>query len=108
YTPLFRSTIQFDAANTGASAFPQQYHGMGFAVLHGSWNRGHRTGHKIVTLPMRNNVPTGEYVDFLTGFITPDNGAWGRPVSITVLKDGSMLLADDGANLIYRISYQKP
>jgi glucose/arabinose dehydrogenase len=81
---------------------------VGFAVLHGSWNRGHRTGHKIVTLPMKNNKPTGEYVDFLTGFITPENGAWGRPVAITVLKDGSMLLADDGANLIYRISYSKP
>jgi hypothetical protein len=102
------TNILFYTATSGASVFPQEYRGLGFAVLHGSWNRGHRTGHKIVTLPMRNNEPTGEYVDFLTGFITPDNGAWGRPVAITVLKDGSMLLADDGANLIYRISYSKP
>lgn len=102
------TNIKFYTATSGASVFPAEYRGQGFAVLHGSWNRGHRTGHKIVMLPMRNNEPTGEYVDFLTGFITPDNGAWGRPVAITVLKDGSMLLADDGANLIYRISYSKP
>jgi glucose/arabinose dehydrogenase len=102
------TNIQFYTATRGASVFPREYRGQGFAVLHGSWTRGHRTGHKIVTLPMKNNRPTGEYVDFLTGFITPDNGAWGRPVAITVLKDGSMLLADDGANLIYRISYSKP
>lgn len=102
------TSILFYDAKKGESVFPKEYRGVGFAVLHGSWNRGHRTGHKIVTLPMKNNKPTGEYVDFLTGFITPDNGAWGRPVSITVLKDGSMLLADDGANVIYRISYSKP
>lgn len=102
------TNIQFYTATSGASVFPREYRGVPFVVLHGSWNRGHRTGHKIVTLPMKNNKATGEYVDFLTGFITPDNGAWGRPVAITVLKDGSMLLADDGANLIYRISYKKP
>jgi glucose/arabinose dehydrogenase/cytochrome c2 len=101
------TSIRFYTATKGDSVFPKEYRGAGFAVLHGSWNRGHRTGHKIVTLPMKNNKPTGEYVDFLTGFITPENGAWGRPVAITVLKDGSMLLADDGANLIYRISYSK-
>lgn len=102
------TNIQFYNAKEGASLFPPEYHGVPFVVLHGSWNRAHRTGHKIVTLKMRGNEPTGEYVDFLTGFITPDNQAWGRPVAIQVLKDGSMLLADDGANLIYRISYSKP
>ena len=102
------TNIQFYNATRGDSLFPEEYRGVGFAVLHGSWNRGHRTGHKIVTIPMKDNVPTGEYVDFLTGFITPDNGAWGRPVAVQVLKDGSMLLADDGANLIYRISYKQP
>ena len=49
-------------------------------------------------------MPTGEYVDFLTGFIT-DEGRWGRPVALTVMNDGSLLLSDDGANLVYRISY---
>jgi glucose/arabinose dehydrogenase len=56
---------------------------------------------------MKNGVPTGEYIDFMTGFITDDGGAWGRPVAIAVARDGSLLLADDGANIIYRISYSK-
>ena len=99
--------IKFYTAPKGASRFPQSYRGVPFVVLHGSWNRGERTGHKVVTLPMRDGKPTGEYVDFLTGFITEDENAWGRPVAIEVAKDGSLLLADDGANVIYRISYGK-
>jgi glucose/arabinose dehydrogenase len=102
------TSITFYNANTGSSAFPAQYVGQGFAVLHGSWNRAFRTGHKIVTLPMKNNVPTGEYVDFMTGFITDDGNAWGRPVAIAQAQDGSLLLSDDGSNQIYRISYSKP
>jgi glucose/arabinose dehydrogenase len=53
-------------------------------------------------------VPTGEYIDFMTGFITPDGNSWGRPVAITQLLDGSMLLSDDGSNQIYRITYSAP
>lgn len=90
---------------SGASAFPAEYAGVGFAVHHGSWNRAHRVGHKIVMLPMRNGEPTGEYVDFLTGFIADDGNPWGRPAAVTVAQDGSLLLADDGAHVIYRISY---
>ena len=101
------TNIVFYKAGSGASAFPKEYDGVPFVVLHGSWNRAHRTGHKIVTLPLdMKGVPTGEYVDFMTGFITPDGGAWGRPVGITLMQDGSLLLTDDGSNLIYRISYQ--
>ena len=90
----------------GASAFPAEYAGDAFAVLHGSWNRNFRTGHKVVRVPMKNGVPTGEYVDFMTGFIAEDGNAWGRPVAVTVAPDGSLLVSDDGANLIYRISRQ--
>jgi glucose/arabinose dehydrogenase/cytochrome c2 len=99
--------LLFYTANNGPSAFPKEFTGQGIAVLHGSWNRAFRTGHKLVRLPMKNNVPTGEYVDFMTGFITEAGDAWGRPVAITQLKDGSLLLADDGSNLIYRISYSQ-
>jgi glucose/arabinose dehydrogenase len=102
------TNIQFYNATSGASAFPREYVGDAFAVLHGSWNRAFRTGHKIVRLPMKDGKATGEYVDFLTGFITEDGNAWGRPVALSVMKDGSLLLADDGANLVYRISYAKP
>jgi glucose/arabinose dehydrogenase/cytochrome c2 len=89
----------------GNSAFPVEYAGQGFAVLHGSWNRAHRTGHKVVQVPILNGEPTGEYIDFLTGFIDPDGSPWGRPVAIVVASDGSLLLSDDGSNIVYRISY---
>jgi glucose/arabinose dehydrogenase/cytochrome c2 len=90
---------------TGSSAFPAEYAGQGFAVLHGSWNRAHRTGHKVVQVPIVNGEPTGEYIDFLTGLIGDDGNPWGRPVAINVAQDGSLLLSDDGANIVYRISY---
>ena len=54
---------------------------------------------------MKDNVPTGQYEDFLTGFIVADDKAWGRPVSVDVAADGSLLLTDDEGDTIYRISY---
>jgi glucose/arabinose dehydrogenase len=56
---------------------------------------------------MKNNRPTGEYEDFMVGFITQDGNAWGRPVGATVAHDGSVLISDDAANVVYRISYSK-
>ena len=97
----------FYTASTGKSAFPAEYVGDAFAVFHGSWNRSSRTGHKVVRVPMKGGAPTGEYVDFLTGFITADGKPWARPSSIAELPDGSLLLTDDDGNLIYRISYSR-
>jgi glucose/arabinose dehydrogenase len=99
--------LVFYTATAGKFAFPAEYVGDGFAMLHGSWNRGFRTGHKVVRVRMKNGVPTGEYQDFVTGFIVDDGDAWGRPVSAVVLNDGSLLFSDDGANVIYRVSYEK-
>ncbi len=101
-------SLIFYAATTGSSAFPKRYAGDGFAVFHGSWNRSLRTGHKIVRVRIKNGAPTGEYDDFLVGFIADNGDAWGRPVDLAELPDGSLLLSDDGANLIYRISYSRP
>ena len=97
----------FYTATSGRSAFPAEYVGDAFAVFHGSWNRADRTGHKVVRVPMKNGVPTGEYVDFLTGFVAGDSQPWGRPASVTVAGDGALLLSDDDANVIYRISYSR-
>lgn len=97
--------VFYPRQQSGNSAFPAEYAGQGFAVLHGSWNRAHRTGHKVVMLPIENGEPTGEYIDFLVGFIDEEAGPWGRPVAITVAQDGSLLLSDDGASVVYRISY---
>jgi glucose/arabinose dehydrogenase len=97
----------FYTASSGRSAFPAEYVGDAFAVFHGSWNRSSRTGHKVVRVPIRNGVPTGEYVDFLVGFITADGKPWARPSEIVEARDGSLLLSDDDASVIYRISYSK-
>jgi hypothetical protein len=97
----------FYTATSGKAAFPPEYVGDGFAMLHGSWNRGFRTGHKVVRVRMKDGVPTGEYDDFMTGFIVDNGDAWGRPVSGVELNDGSLLVSDDGGNVIYRIAYEK-
>jgi glucose/arabinose dehydrogenase/cytochrome c2 len=101
-------SLTFYTASTGKSAFPASYVGDAFAAFHGSWNRSLRTGYKLVRVHMKDNQPTGEYEDFLTGFIVDNGDVWGRPVATTELEDGSMLLSDDGGNIIYRIWYERP
>ena len=91
--------------------FPEEYRGDAFVALHGSWNRQPRTGYKIVRIHFdKNGKPVGGYDDFLTGWMLgPDRPeVWGRPVGLLVLKDGSLLVADDGAMKIWRVSYRKP
>ena len=85
--------------------FPAEFRGDAFAAQHGSWNRARRTGYKVIRAPAPNGRPTGEYVDFLTGFVTEDGNVWGRPVGVTVASDGSLLVSDDGSNSIWRVSY---
>jgi glucose/arabinose dehydrogenase len=86
--------------------FPREYANDAFASEHGSWNRDSRTGYKVIRVPLKNGVPTGEYEDFMTGFVTAENEVWGRPVGVAVAKDGALLVTDDGSNTIWRISYQ--
>lgn len=86
--------------------FPPQYRGNAFVALHGSWNRSTLTGYKIISVPFRDGHPTGGYDDFVTGWIADARGtAWGRPVGLLVLGDGSLLIADDGGNLIWRVTH---
>jgi len=87
--------------------FPSEYKGDIFAAFHGSWNRVKRTGYKVVRVPFDKSTgkTRGEYEDFVTGFITPEGKVWGRPVGITVAKDGSLLVSEDGNGTIWRVSY---
>ena len=86
--------------------FPEAYRGDIFAGQHGSWNRAIRTGYQVVRVPLHGkNRATGEYEDFLTGFVTADGHVWGRPVGVTTASDGSLLVTDDGSNSIWRVSY---
>jgi glucose/arabinose dehydrogenase len=87
------------------SQFPAEFNGDGFAAEHGSWNRRDRSGYEVIRLPMKNGHATGEYEDFLTGFTVGDGAVWGRPVGVTVGKDGSLFVSDDGTRSIWRVSY---
>jgi glucose/arabinose dehydrogenase len=88
--------------------FPPEYKGDLFAAFHGSWNRNRRTGYKIVRVAFdkATGKPRGDYEDFVTGFVTPEGNVWGRPVGITVAKDGSLLFSEDANNTIWRVSYK--
>ena len=88
--------------------FPEEYRGDAFVAMHGSWNRSKVTGYKIARVRFENGRPVGGYDDFITGWMLNENSrdVWGRPVGLLVLRDGSMLIADDGGRRIWRVSYK--
>jgi len=92
--------------------FPQRFRNGGFVALHGSWNRSVASGYKVVFFPMVNGKP-GPIEDFLTGFLASVGAndtsidQWGRPVGVTVARDGSLLVSDDTGNRIWRVSAAK-
>ena len=88
-----------------AKQFPEEMRGSAFVALHGSWNRAKRVGSKVIRIVMKDGEPTGEYEDFLTGFTDRDETVWGRVVGVTQAQDGSLLVSDDGGNVIWRVSY---
>jgi glucose/arabinose dehydrogenase len=97
----------YDAPEGAPAAFPPEYRGDGFAAFHGSWNRSKRTGYKVVRIPQRDGVPTGEYEDFVTGFVVDAARVWGRPVGVAVARDGALLVTEDGNGTIWRVAPEK-
>jgi glucose/arabinose dehydrogenase/cytochrome c2 len=97
--------MTFYTATNGVAAFPAEYQGDAFVALHGSWNRTTRTGYKIIRLRLDHGVPTGEYDDFMTGFVVDNSSVWGRPVGVTVAHDGALLITEDGNGTIWRVAY---
>ena len=85
--------------------FPAAYRGDAFVALHGSWNRAKRTGYKVVRLLFKDGASTGEYEDFLTGFVADDASVWGRPVDVAVAHDGALLVTDDAGGAVWRVAY---
>jgi glucose/arabinose dehydrogenase len=102
-----RAPLQF-AFYTGKQ-FPAKYDGGVFLCEHGSWNRSTRAGYQVVFIPFKNGEPSGDPEPFMTGLVPdPSKGnVNGRPVGVTVAPDGSLLVSDDGAQVVYRISADK-
>jgi glucose/arabinose dehydrogenase len=75
-----------------------------FVGEHGSWNRQPRAGYKVVFVPFANGRPAGPPQDFLTGFLSPDGNAWGRPVGVALDRSGALLVADDVGNTVWRVT----
>lgn len=86
--------------------FPAEYRGQAFSALHGSWNRARRTGYKIIRVPVKDGKATGEYTDFVTGFVTSEGKVWGRPVAVAVARDGALLFSDDSGDAVWRVAYK--
>ena len=88
----------------GASALPPAFADGAFVGQHGSWNRKPFAGYKVIFVPFRGGVPAGAPVDVLTGFLTPDGKAQGRPVGVTIDQVGGLLVADDVGNTVWRVT----
>ncbi len=90
-------------------SFPDDYRGDAFVALHGSWNRSLPAGYKIVRIRFEDGRPVGGYENFATGFWfagEEEAQLYGRPVGLAVAADGSLLIADDGAQVVWRIAWQ--
>ena len=85
-------------------AFPAEYRGDAFVALHGSHSRPDRTGFKVVRVRMKDGRPTGEYEDFMTGFVLDESTVWGRPAAVAVTRDGALLVSDDANGTIFRVT----
>jgi glucose/arabinose dehydrogenase len=89
---------------SGAKALPARFSQGMFVGQHGSWNRKPWSGYKVIFVPFANGKPSGQPVDVLTGFLTPDGVAMGRPVGVAVDKTGALLVADDVGNTVWRVT----
>ena len=87
--------------------FPEEYRHDAFAAEHGSWNRARRVEYKVIRVPMRDGKATGEFEDFLVGFVTKEGDVWGRPVGVAVAKDGSLMVTDDASGTVWRVTHTR-
>ncbi len=91
--------------------FPKEYQGDAFVAFHGSWNRAKLSGYTVVRIPFdeKGKLEGNRYENFVSGWLPDENSneVWGRPVGLLVHADGSLLIADDGARKIWRVSYGK-
>ncbi|ASZ11035.1 sorbosone dehydrogenase family protein [Chitinophaga pendula] len=108
--PLGSHTASLGLVFYNTTIFPSRYQNGAFIGQHGSWNRSALSGYKVVFVPFANGRPSGAPEDFLTGFMAEGSKSevYGRPVGLAVARDGALLVADDAANTIWRVSASKP
>lgn len=107
--PVGPHTASLGLAFYNKNAFPKKYKNGIFVGQHGSWNRAKISGYKVVFVPFANGKPSGKPEDFLTGFIADEAKAevYGRPVAVTVMNDGALLVNDDSGNTIWKVTANK-
>jgi glucose/arabinose dehydrogenase len=97
-------TASLGLAFYDGALFPASYQGGAFIGQHGSWNRKPHSGYKVIYVPFADGKPSGPPIDFLSGFLTRDGKAQGRPVGVAVDKKGALLVADDVGNAVWRVT----
>jgi glucose/arabinose dehydrogenase len=101
-------TASLGLAWSGGSQLPAPFSSGMFVGQHGSWNRRPPSGYQVIFVPFVNGAPSGDPVALLTGFLSEDGKAFGRPVGVTVDSRGAVLVADDVGNVIWRVSRSSP
>jgi glucose/arabinose dehydrogenase len=101
-------TASLGLAWAGATALPPRFRNGMVVGQHGSWNRKPRSGYKVIFVPFAEGMPNGDPIDVLTGFVTDDGDAMGRPVGVAIDRRGALLVADDVGNTIWRVTAQAP
>lgn len=100
-------TASLGLASAEGNNLPEQFSNGMFVGQHGSWNRKPRSGYKVIFVPFEDGQPSGQPVDVLTGFLSEDGKALGRPVGVVIDNQGGLLVADDVGNIIWRVSASK-
>ena len=97
-------TASLGLASSVGNTLPASFANGMFIGQHGSWNRRPHSGYKVIFVPFENGVAKGEPIDVLTGFLSADGNAFGRPVGVAIDKAGALLVADDVGNVVWRVS----
>ena len=101
-------TASLGLASSVGTTLPDRFRSGMFIGQHGSWNRNPRSGYKVIYVPFVGGNPAGEPMDVLTGFLSVEGDAMGRPVGVAIDKRGALLVADDVGNIVWRVSAAAP
>jgi glucose/arabinose dehydrogenase len=97
-------TASLGLVSSAGTTLPATFADGMFIGQHGSWNRRPHSGYKVIFVPFENGKPSGMPIDVLTGFLSEDGNAYGRPVGVALDKQGALLVADDVGNVVWRVS----